>query len=127
MKQRRRKRRALDAGVSESGPIMPFFPCSCPIATDEETARCRNPEAYVVMVFYTIAAVCGNTRTEDIEYSKPQWVGRRGSVLDAVHYMNFAFARIPRKFLGRRGFGDIENCYQDEKMKESIDPHCTPE
>ncbi|KAF7112931.1 hypothetical protein RHSIM_RhsimUnG0178000 [Rhododendron simsii] len=51
------------------------------------------------------------------------WVGRRGTVLDAVHYMNFAFARIPRKLLGRRGFGDIENCYQDEKMKESIDPH----
>lgn len=59
--------------------------------------------------------------------AKPQWVDRRGTVLDAVHYMNFAFARIPRKFLGRQGFGDIENCYKDEKMKESIDPHCTPE
>ncbi|KAF7112891.1 hypothetical protein RHSIM_RhsimUnG0182300 [Rhododendron simsii] len=57
---------------------------------------------------------------QDVETS---WVGRRGTVLDAVHYMNFAFARIPRKLLGRRGFGDIENCYQDEKMKESIDPH----
>lgn len=59
--------------------------------------------------------------------AKPQWVGRRGTVLDAVHYMNFAFAGIPRKFLGRQGFGDIENCHQDAKLKESIATHCIGE
>lgn len=47
---------------------MHFFPSSFPITTDEEAIRCHHPEAQVILISQMIAAIPGNTRTEDIEY-----------------------------------------------------------